>query len=135
MSDKGGLTSLGELRAAVRHSDNRAGDLDALGLALTQRAEYRRGVVCLRAAVALCPNDTRFLHDLASALLGSGGAEEAAEHLKRASQIDPSRLESWELLGNIYLDHLNRPAAAFRTFRQAIQLAPGKLENYQSGAR
>ena len=135
MSDKGRSKSLQELCAAVRHGDNKAGDLDALGLVLTERAEYRRGVVCLRAAVALCPNDARFLHHLASALLGAGRAEEAAAHLERALEIEPSRLESWELLGTVYLDHLNRPAEAFPIFRQAIQLAPGKLENYQSAAR
>jgi tetratricopeptide (TPR) repeat protein len=135
MNDRGGLTSLEDLRAAVRHRDNKAGNLDALGLVLTERGEYRRSAVCLLAAVALYPNDARFLHHLASALLGAGRAEEAAAHLERALEIEPSRLESWELLGTVYLDHLNRPAEAFRIFRRAIQLAPGKLENYQSAAR
>jgi tetratricopeptide (TPR) repeat protein len=135
MSDKGSSKSLQELRAAARHSDSRPGDLDALGVALMERGEYRRSVVCLRAAVALCPNDPLFLHHLASALLGSGGADEAIAHLERAFEIEPSRLESRELLGTIYLDHLNRPDAAFRSFRRAIQLAPGKLQNYQSAAR
>src|ERR1017187_5051714 len=135
MSDKGRSKSLQELRTAVRHGDNKAGDLDALGLVLTERGEYRRGAVCLRAALALCPNDASLLHHLARVLLGVGRAEEAAAHLERALEIEPSRLESWELLGTVYLDHLNRPAEAFPIFRQAIQLAPGKLENYQSAAR
>ena len=135
MSDKGRSKSLQELCAAVRHGDNKAGDLGALGVVLIERGEYRRGAVCFRAAVAICPNDQRLLHHVARALLGSGGAEEAAAHLQRALEIEPSWLESWELLGTVYLDHLNRSAEAFPIFRQAIQLAPSKLENYQSAAR
>jgi len=135
MSDVDRSTSLQELRAAIGRGGNDASALDALGVVLTERGEYRRGVVCLRAAVALRRDDARLLHHLASALLGCGGAEEGVVHLERALQIEPNRLESWELLGTIYLDHLNRPADAFRSFRQALTLAPGEIWNYKFAAR
>jgi tetratricopeptide (TPR) repeat protein len=135
MSDKGRSEGLQELCAATRRSGNDAGDLDALGVVLTARGEYRRAEVCLRAAVVRRPRESGFLHHLATALLGRGHAEDAAAYLEQALQIEPNRVESWELLGSAYLDHLTRPADAFRSFSRALQLAPGEIRNYESAAR
>jgi tetratricopeptide (TPR) repeat protein len=127
--------SLPELRAAVRLDPNNAAALDALGSALTSRGEYRRGVVFLRAAVKRCPGNAAYSHHLASALLGCGKEEETAWWLERAVQLDPARLESWQLLGATYLDRLNRSEDAFRCYRRVIQLDRGDILNYQEAAR
>src|SRR6266567_851406 len=126
--------SLPELRTAVRRNPNDLDALDALGVALTERGEYKRGAVVLRAAVERCPQKAIYLHHLANALLECGNAEEAAWRLERALEIDP-RVEYWQTLGTVYLDKLNRPDDAFRCFRRALQLASDDRLNYQSAAR
>jgi tetratricopeptide (TPR) repeat protein len=127
--------SLPELRAAVRLDPNNAAALDALGTALTSRGEYRRGVVFLRAAVKRCPGNAAYSHHLASALLGCGKEEETAWWLERAVELDPARLESWQLLGATYRDRLNRAEDAFRCYRHVIQLDRGDILNYQEAVR
>ena len=126
--------SLPELRTAVRRNPNDIEALDALGVALTQRGEYKRGAVVLRAAVERYPRNAMYLHHLASILVACGNAEEAAWCLERALEIDP-RVEFWQTLGTIYLDQLNRPEDALRYFRRALQMAPEDRLSYQSAAR
>jgi cytochrome c-type biogenesis protein CcmH/NrfG len=127
--------TLPELRAAVRVDPDNAGALDALGAALTERGEYQRALVFLRGASKRSPRNAEYLHHLASALLGCGKEEEAVWWLERAVQLDPVRLESWQLLGATYLDRLSRPEDAFRAYRHALQLAPHDILIYQSAAR
>ena len=124
---------LQNLRAAIRRNGKNPADLRTLGLALTRRCEYQRAAVCLNAAAVRSPSDPALLHDLAIALSSSGRPEQATCRLERALAIDPRRLESWELLGSMYLD-LHKPSEALRCFHRAIQLAPREVRNYQNAA-
>jgi tetratricopeptide (TPR) repeat protein len=119
----------------VRISHRDAAALTTLGKALTERGEYRRAVVALRAALTCSAENADCLHHLASALLSSGNPEEATAYFERALKLEPGRLESWQILGTTYLDHLNRPQDAFRSFRHAIELRPDDSQTYQSAAR
>jgi tetratricopeptide (TPR) repeat protein len=112
-----------------------AAALTTLGKSLTERGEYRRAVVALRAASTCSRENANCLHHLASALLSAGNPEEAADCFERALKLEPARLESWQLLGTTYLDHLNRPEDAFRGFRRSIELRPDVSQTYQSAAR
>lgn len=65
------------------------------------------------------------LHYLHGFILnGIGQFEEAEEAYKRALTIDPNHTESWNNLGNIYQDHLERFDDAKRAYNEAIIIDP-----------
>jgi tetratricopeptide (TPR) repeat protein len=129
------LSSLPELRAAVRLNPDDAGALTDLGAALTERGEYRRAVVCLRAALRIAPDNTGSLKQLGLALLGTGNPDETAWCYERAASLNPASVDVWQSLGTTYFEHLHRLEEAFHSFRRAIELCPGNLQNYEWAAR
>ena len=54
---------------------------------------------------------------------GNGHPEQAVATAQKAAQLDPKRLESWYLLGNLYRV-INEPDKALATFNQVLSIKP-----------
>lgn len=62
---------------------------------------------------------------LGNAYLSAGQAEKAAEHLKKATELDPGHSASWKQLGKA-LAQAGRANEAVGAYRQGIEVARSK---------
>jgi len=127
--------SLRDLRAGAHADRSDGAALGALGVALAERREGLRGLPFLRAAVRCRPGDARAHRDLANTLLTLNRPQEAADSYETALKLEPRFSELYQLLGDIYLDRLNAPRDAFRTFWRVVSLTPPDWKTYRNVAR
>jgi Flp pilus assembly protein TadD len=57
--------------------------------------------------------------------LKAGNAQRAAEHLRKAVELDPNYTAAWKLLGRALLDN-DEPHEALAAYRQGIEVADRK---------
>lgn len=81
------------------------------GTRLLEAGEVARGTVLLQAAVDCFPKLPAARNNLAVALLRAGRGEEAAVHLRAASELDPAYLEPQVNLARFHLSKGNHPEA------------------------
>ena len=116
---------------------NRANELDptlsfvgvAEGIAHSQSHHTAAALTQFRSEVKQHPNDALAWYLLAEALSeqgqlkGTPGFKEAVEAAKRASELDPKRVDAKDLLASMYLQAEDAPAA-IRTSRAALAVDP-----------
>jgi len=127
--------SLPELRERIQRNRGDADSLHTLGEVLAARGEYQRSFICHRAAAVCSPKSAKYLYYSGNAALAVGRVSDAAWYLDRALSIAPNYAQAWQKRGELYLEHLNEPDEAFRSFCRAIALAPEDPRNYQLAAR
>jgi tetratricopeptide (TPR) repeat protein len=129
------IEDLPALRERVRRNRGDAESVHTLGVMLATRGEYRRSLICHRAAADCCPQNAKYHYHSGSAALTLGRAGLAAWYLDRALTLDPKYIQAWQARGQLYVDHFQLPNEALRSYVKAIELAPEDAINYQSAAR
>jgi tetratricopeptide (TPR) repeat protein len=129
------IEDLPVLRERIRRNRSDAESLHTLGVMLTTRGEYRRSFICHRAAAVSCPENANYLYHAGSAALAIGWTDDAVWYLDKALNINPDCVAAWQTRGQLYLEDLNEPDEALRSYIRAIELAPMDPANYQHAAR
>lgn len=91
-----------------------------LGAMRIARGAYSAALEPVEMAVRISPRSAINQYNLGAALAGLKRWREAEHALRRSTELDPSRAESWRLLGSVQRD-LKKPQEAIRSFREAVR--------------
>jgi len=115
------VTSAQGAETLARQNHARARDL-------VRRGRLAEAVTCLENAVKLCPRQATYLIELGRLTADNPRLRaEAEQHLLRAAQLDPARVDSYLALGELYVK-TQRLAEARKMFAEVLRWEPGHLE-------
>ena len=124
------------LRTALQTDPQMAAAAYNLGVILSQR-NVEQAIVWLRKSHALRPADPKYAYTLAFYLRQRGDTEEAIKLLREVVQLAPHDGDAYLLLGEIYKNRRDFPAAA-RAYRDALKsdsLTPELRKHLEAQAR
>ncbi len=127
--------SLPDLWQCIGRNRGDAESLNKLGMVYARRGEPLRSYLCHRAAAACQSQDADALYRAGSAALALGQTAEASAFLDESLALNPRCAGAWQKRGDLYLDCLQAPDEALRSYLRAIAVAPEEPRNYQSAAR
>jgi tetratricopeptide (TPR) repeat protein len=113
-------------RAALRLKPQSAAVHSGLGTVLSALGRNRDALTHYREALRIAPG-TATHYDLATALGRLHENEEAITHYRAALRLDPTHIDAWNNLGNVYRQQ-GRYAAAAQCYREALRLDPRQLQ-------
>ena len=119
------------LEALVRKDSENPAVFVALSSVYSRRHDTEGALKSARRAVALDPESTVAVLDLALAFLASGRPDEAATGFERVLALDPDNLKALLNLGEIALSR-GEHQKAFEFFRRATVVAPKFAQAYVS---
>lgn len=114
---RSGETAFAHAYTAVQGNTIAAMNLGALRMS---RGAYAAALAPLEMAAGAEPDSAIHQYNLGAALAGLKRWEESERALRRSTQIDPSRAESWSLLGRVQKER-GQPREAIHSFREAVR--------------
>lgn len=109
-------------RQAITLAPNSAIYTIGLGTLYRQQGMHAEARALYQQAAQRAPNDPTILVELAQSIVdGNGSAPEAIDLLERAAQIQPDVASVHAMLGKLYVDQNDKPAA-FKHYSLAVEL-------------
>jgi len=110
------------LESALGHGGRHPQLFFERGMALVASGRGVEAEADFREAARRDPANPAPLEMAAGIRLARHDYNEAARWLERCVALQPSRLDLWKVLGQVYLDRLKQPEQALRCFRTALRL-------------
>lgn len=105
-----------------------------LAMVARSRGDHAKAVDCLRAVLAVWPEDFFLRTELGLSLLSLGEAEKATEHFRHACELAPDSASAWFNLGEALWQQA-RGDEAVAALQRALALEPGHIQARISLAR
>lgn len=99
-----------------------------VGCALEAAGQFQEAMDAYRKALACFP-DVIAHFNLGNILYRLGAISQAAEHFRRAVDLDPAFAEAWNNLGNA-LAEVGQPGEAVKALRHALTVRPGYADGH-----
>ncbi len=117
------------LDAALNHREMRDSHFLMASDCFIEAGDYKRAKKYQLKAIKLNPENDAAFFSLATTCLHTGKFKEAMNAIGKAIYLEDSNPEYYLLKGQLWQE-LNNPEQAEQAFKEALQLAPGMLENW-----